>query len=107
MTRWGHLGLTGLARWLGREGPFRVEEKDGGIYVAWIDTSSDALRREAALSEKKWVEAADRRREGRHLEEQVKRAHAKRHNSALPTQPPSLGSMQGGDTTITFESIGF
>lgn len=98
-TCWG--GLTRLVRWLGCEGYCRVEEKDDGVYIAWIDKSPEAERRAAALSEKRREEAADRRREERQLDEQVKRAHAKHHGSQLPGQPTPSDST-GCDGTIEF-----
>lgn len=104
-TRWG--SLTRFTRWLGCEGLCRFEEKDDGVYIAWIDTSPEAERRAAALREKKIEEAADQRREERQMEEQVKRAHAHaRHQSPpSPTQTASLGSTQDGDGTVAFRLV--
>ncbi|KAK7737636.1 hypothetical protein SLS63_002765 [Diaporthe eres] len=48
-TRWG--SLTRFAEWLGHEGLCRFEEKDDGVYIAWIDKSPAADRRAAALRE--------------------------------------------------------
>lgn len=102
-TRW--CNLTRLAEWLGREGHCRVEEKDDGVYIAWIDRSPEAARQAAALSERKREEAADQRREHRQLEEQVKRAHAhsKRQTSPSPMQHASLGWARYGDAAIAFQ----
>ncbi|KAI3397899.1 hypothetical protein diail_10068 [Diaporthe ilicicola] len=103
-TRWH--SLTDFAKWLGREGLCRVEEKDDGIYVAWIDTSPEALQRATLLDKKLREEAAGRRQEERQLEEQVKRAQAqaqaKPSTSPLPTQPTSPTPTQNGDTAIAF-----
>lgn len=99
-TRWGTLAR--LVKWLGCEGYCRVEEKDDGAYIAWIDTSPESDRRAAALAEKKREEVADRRREERQLEEQVKRAHARHHSPALPKQPSTSDSTEGGDCPISF-----
>lgn len=106
-TRW-HT-LSDFAKWLGREGLCRVEEKDDGIYIAWIDTSPDALQRATLLDKKIREEAAGRLQEERQLEEQVKRAQAqaearaqaKPTTSPLPTQPTSLTPTQNSDTNIT------
>ncbi|KAI7782584.1 hypothetical protein LA080_013072 [Diaporthe eres] len=102
-TRWG--SLTRFAEWLGREGLCRFEEKDDGVYIAWIDESSEAERRAAALREKQCEDAADGRREERQLGEQVKRAHAhaKHQSPPSPTQTGSLGSTQDGDATVAFQ----
>lgn len=96
--------LTRFAEWLGREGLCRFEEKEDGVYIAWIDTSPEAERWDAALAEKKREEAADQRREERQLKEQVKRAHAhaKHSSPALPTETVSLGYAQDGVAAVAF-----
>lgn len=101
-TRWG--SLTRFAEWLGGEGLCRFQEKDDGVYIAWIDTSPEAERRAATLEEKKREAAADRQREERQLEEQVKRAHAHAKHRSPPstTQTASLGPTQDGDATVAF-----
>ncbi|KAB5550991.1 domain of Kin17 curved DNA-binding protein-domain-containing protein [Coniochaeta sp. 2T2.1] len=71
-TKWN--SLTEFAKFLGREGVCRVEEKDDGIYVAWIDDSPEALRRREHLRRKEMMDKGDEEREMMMLEEQIKRA---------------------------------
>lgn len=99
-TRWG--SLTPFVEWLGHEGLCRFERKDDGIYIACIDTSPETERQAAALRVKRREEAADRRREERQLEEQVKRAHAKHRESPILTQRASLGSTPDVDANVAF-----
>lgn len=101
-TRWG--SLTAFVEWLGREGLCRVQRRDDGVHIAWVDTSPEAERQAAALRIKKREEAADRRREEQQLEEQVERAHAHAKHSESPilTQRASLGSTPDGDAHVAF-----
>lgn len=81
-----------------------MEEKDDGLYIAWIDTSPDPLRRAEALREKKREEAADQQLEERQLEEQIKRAHANYHRAPLAKEPtPPHASTPNSDKAVAFQ----
>jgi DNA/RNA-binding protein KIN17 len=71
-TKWN--SLTEFAKYLGREGLCRVEEKDDGFYIAWIDDSPEALKRRDALRRKEMMDRGDEEREQMLLQEQIRRA---------------------------------
>ncbi|OIW29847.1 hypothetical protein CONLIGDRAFT_346989 [Coniochaeta ligniaria NRRL 30616] len=71
-TKWN--SLTEFSKYLGREGICRVEEKDDGIYLAWIDDSPEALKRREALRRKEMMDKGDEEREQMLLQEQIRRA---------------------------------
>lgn len=71
-TKWN--SLTEFAKYLGREGICRVEEKDDGFYIAWIDDSPEALKRREALRRKEMMDRGDEEREQMLLQEQIRRA---------------------------------
>ena len=75
-TQWS--SLTEFAKYLGREGLCRVEEGEKGIFIAWIDNSPEALRRQEALRRKERQDRGDEEMEQRMIEEQVRRAHRDR-----------------------------
>ncbi|KAK3501517.1 domain of Kin17 curved DNA-binding protein-domain-containing protein [Neurospora crassa] len=72
-TKWH--SLTEFAKFLGREGVCRVEEKEGeGLFVAWIDDSPEAMERREKVRRKEMMDKGDEEREQRALREQIKRA---------------------------------
>ncbi|KAK3956083.1 domain of Kin17 curved DNA-binding protein-domain-containing protein [Pseudoneurospora amorphoporcata] len=72
-TKWH--SLTEFAKFLGREGVCRVEEKEGeGIFVAWIDDSPEAMERREKVRRKEMMDKGDEEREMKVLREQIKRA---------------------------------
>ncbi|KAI5365022.1 Putative KIN17-like protein [Septoria linicola] len=71
-TKWP--SLTEFAKHLGREGICRVEEGDRGLEVAWIDDSSEAIRRKEDIKKKDRLAKGDEDIESRLLEQQIKRA---------------------------------
>ncbi|EAA31362.2 hypothetical protein GE21DRAFT_7416 [Neurospora crassa] len=72
-TKWH--SLTEFAKFLGREGLCRVEEKEGeGLFVAWIDDSPEAMERREKVRRKEMMDKGDEEREQRALREQIKRA---------------------------------
>ena len=71
-TKWN--SLTEFAKYLGRESICRVEEKDDGFYIAWIDDSPEALKRREALRRKELQDKGDEEREQMMLNEQIRRA---------------------------------
>ncbi|PGH23199.1 hypothetical protein AJ80_02729 [Polytolypa hystricis UAMH7299] len=81
-TKWP--SLTEFAKYLGREGICRVEEGDkGGLHVAWIDNSPDALRRQAALRKRERQDRGDEEREQKLIEDQIRRAHRDKEAAGL------------------------
>lgn len=71
-TRWS--SLTELAKHLGQESICRVEENEKGIFISWIDTSPEALRRQEALRRKEAQDRGDEEWERRMLKAQIQRA---------------------------------
>ncbi|EFX01107.1 c2h2 finger domain containing protein [Grosmannia clavigera kw1407] len=71
-TRWS--SLTELAKHLGQESICRVEENEKGIFISWIDTSPEALRRQEALRRKEAQDRGDEEWERRMLKAQIERA---------------------------------
>ena len=71
-TRWS--SLTEFAKHLAREGICRVEETEKGIFVSWIDTSPEALKRQEVLRRKEAMDRGDEEWEQRMLKEQIARA---------------------------------
>ena len=71
-TQWP--SLTEFAKYLGRKSICRVEETDKGWMISWIDDSSEALMRQAAIRKKERQDRGDEQREQRAIREQVERA---------------------------------
>jgi DNA/RNA-binding protein KIN17 len=71
-TKWS--SLTEFAKHLGRESLCRVEEKEDGLFIAWIDTSPEALKRKEAVRRKEQQDRGDEEREQMLLREQIRRA---------------------------------
>ena len=71
-TKWS--SLTEFAKHLAREGLCRVEETEKGIFVSWIDTSPEALKRQEVLRRKEAMDRGDEEWEQRMLKEQIARA---------------------------------
>jgi DNA/RNA-binding protein KIN17 len=71
-TRWH--SLTDFVKHIAREGIVRVEEKEDGIFIAWIDDSPDAMKRREAVRRKEMQDKGDEEREQMLLREQIRRA---------------------------------
>ncbi|KAL2162780.1 hypothetical protein VTH06DRAFT_6616 [Thermothelomyces fergusii] len=71
-TRWH--SLTDFVKHLAREGIVRAEEKEDGIFIAWIDDSPEAMRRREAVRRKEMQDKGDEEREQMMLREQIRRA---------------------------------
>ncbi|KAL2263015.1 hypothetical protein VTK26DRAFT_8607 [Humicola hyalothermophila] len=71
-TRWH--SLTDFVKYIAREGIVRAEEKEDGIFIAWIDDSPEAMRRREAVRRKEMQDKGDEEREQMMLREQIKRA---------------------------------
>ncbi|KAM6515750.1 hypothetical protein FALCPG4_013963 [Fusarium falciforme] len=76
---------TEFIKYLGREGLCRVEEKDDGLYVAWIDRSLEAVRRADALKKRDQADAASKIREDDIIKAQIQRAQTNRNPSPTAT----------------------
>ena len=71
-TKWP--SLTEYTKYLGREGICRVEESEKGLFIAWIDNSPEALRRQDAIRKKERQDKGDEVREQKLIAEQIARA---------------------------------
>lgn len=71
-TKWS--SLTEFAKYLGQEGICRVEENEKGIFISWVDTSPEALKRQEALRRKEAQDRGDEEWEQRMLKAQIERA---------------------------------
>jgi DNA/RNA-binding protein KIN17 len=71
-TRWH--SLTDFVKYIAREGIVRAEEKEDGIFIAWIDDSPEAMKRREAVRRKEMQDKGDEEREQMLLREQIKRA---------------------------------
>ncbi|GAB1314894.1 hypothetical protein MFIFM68171_05104 [Madurella fahalii] len=71
-TRWH--SLTDFVKYIAREGIVRAEEKEDGIFIAWIDDSPEAMKRREAVRRKEMQDKGDEEREQMMLREQIKRA---------------------------------
>lgn len=71
-TRWH--SLTDFVKHISREGIVRAEEKEDGIFIAWIDDSPEAMKRREAVRRKEMQDKGDEEREQMMLREQIKRA---------------------------------
>jgi DNA/RNA-binding protein KIN17 len=82
-TKWS--SLSEFSKYLGREGICRVEEKEDGVFVQWIDNSPDAIRRRDAIQKAERLKD-DESREQMELIKQVERAHQNKAPSAEKTE---------------------
>ncbi|KAK3327907.1 domain of Kin17 curved DNA-binding protein-domain-containing protein [Cercophora scortea] len=71
-TKWH--SLTDFVKSLGRESICRVEEKEDGLFISWINDSPEALARRDAARKRAMEEKGDEEREQQILKEQIKRA---------------------------------
>jgi DNA/RNA-binding protein KIN17 len=96
-----------FGKFLGREGICRVEEDDkGGLKVAWIDNSPDALRRQEANKKKERQDKNDEEREQRLIAEQVNRAQKEAEDKKEPHNVSETATMlqrdEGEKLTLNF-----
>lgn len=71
-TKWH--SLTEFVKHLGRSGLVRAEEKEDGIFIAYIDSSPEALARRESARRKELQDRGDEEREQAMLKMQIKRA---------------------------------
>ncbi|KAF3484437.1 uncharacterized protein GIQ15_03761 [Arthroderma uncinatum] len=102
-TKWP--SLTEFAKYLGREGICRVEEKDDGIFVQWIDNSPDAVRRRDVLQRANRLEEQEVS-EQREILKQVERARQKMNvaTEPEPEQPAELAKEKWTDFSLNLKS---
>ncbi|KAF2755843.1 hypothetical protein EJ05DRAFT_467233 [Pseudovirgaria hyperparasitica] len=103
-TKWP--SLTEFAKYLGREAICRVTEDEKGLYIAWIDSSPEAMRRQAALRKKERQDRGDEEREQRMIEDQVKKAQ--KDAEAKAKAPPeeearALQRVDGEKISLNFD----
>lgn len=71
-TRW--VTLTEFVKYLGREGIVHADETEKGWYIAWIDSSPQALSKQAAVQAKERGEMDDEQRMRKLIDEQIAKA---------------------------------
>lgn len=71
-TKWH--SLTDFIKHLARSSICRVEEKEDGLFIAWIDDSEGAIKRREVARRKELQDRGDEEREQVLLREQIKRA---------------------------------
>ncbi|KAK3985959.1 KIN17-like protein [Cladorrhinum sp. PSN332] len=71
-TKWS--SLTMFVKQLGREGICRVEEKEDGLFIAWINDSPEAMKRREEARKKELMDKGDEERELEMLRAQIERA---------------------------------
>lgn len=100
-TKWPT--LTEFAKFLGREGIVRVEEGDRGLEISWVDTSPEALRRQAAIQKRERQDKGDEEREQRLIQAQIERAKkdaAAKQDADSETTPAVTELQREGDDKI-------
>lgn len=100
-TKWP--SLTEFAKFLGREGICRVDEGDRGLEISWVDTSPEALRRQAAIQKKERQDKGDEEREQRLIQAQIERAKrdaAAKHDPDTEAAPAHTELQREGDEKI-------
>ncbi|KAK0626483.1 domain of Kin17 curved DNA-binding protein-domain-containing protein [Immersiella caudata] len=71
-TKWH--SLTEFIKYLGRSGTVRVEEKEDGLFIAYVDNSQEAIERRERVRRKEMQDRGDEEREQAMLKAQIKRA---------------------------------
>ncbi|KAK4138608.1 hypothetical protein BT67DRAFT_459480 [Trichocladium antarcticum] len=71
-TRWH--SLTDFVKHIAREGIVRAEEKEDGLFIAWVDDSPEAMKRREAVRRKEMSDKGDEEREQMLLRAQIRRA---------------------------------
>lgn len=100
-TKWPT--LTEFAKYLGREAICRVDEGERGLEISWVDTSPEALRRQAAIQKKERQDKGDEEREQRLIQAQIERAKrdaAAKHDSESEAAPVPTELQREGDEKI-------
>ncbi|KAM5432730.1 hypothetical protein MferCBS31731_007354 [Microsporum ferrugineum] len=100
-TKWP--SLTEFAKYLAREGICRVEEKDDGIFVQWIDNSPEAIRRRDIVQRANRLEEQEVS-EQKEILKQVERARQNTALSAEPEKPAELAKEKWTDFSLNLKS---
>ena len=100
-TKWP--SLTEYTKYLGREGICRVEETEKGLFIAWIDNSPEALRRQDAIRKKERQDKGDEEREQKLIAEQIARAEMDADEKGMDEQASKeLKRAEGEKITLNF-----
>ena len=91
-TRWH--SLTDFVKHISREGIVRAEEKDDGIFIAWIDDSPDAMKRREAVRRKEMQDKGDEEREQMILRE-LKREEGEKIKLSFGAKPAKSTTPEG------------
>ncbi|KAL1965292.1 hypothetical protein VTN77DRAFT_5894 [Rasamsonia byssochlamydoides] len=96
-TKWS--SLTDFAKSMGREGVLRVEEKEDGLFIQWIDNSPEAIRRREALRRAEKSNQEEESRMQREIQEQVERAKMAASAASSSSEPaePAAAELQPKD----------
>lgn len=79
--------LTEFVKGLGRDGICRVEEGERGLFVSYIDTSTDALNRQAAIKKREKQDKGDEERANALIAEQIDRANREAADKEVAVEP--------------------
>jgi len=108
-TKWP--SLTEFTKYLGREGICRVKEEEKGLFIAWVDDSPEALRRNEAVKKKERQDRGDEHREQKLLQQQIERAQAQAREleamKAARQQETTEGQMPDSTESKPAEPIKF
>lgn len=102
-TKWP--SLTEFAKNLGREGICRVDDTEKGLFIAWIDNSPEALRRQDILRKKELQDKNDEEREQQQLRAQVQRARVEADvDEEVDAKSKALRRIDSGKIKLNFGS---
>lgn len=90
-TQW--VTLTEFCKQMGREGILQVDDTEKGWYITWVDSSPQALARQAANQAKERADMDDEQRMRKLIAEQIEKARrekAERGDPAAPETAPEL-----------------
>ncbi|EFE33135.1 C2H2 finger domain protein (Kin17), putative [Trichophyton benhamiae CBS 112371] len=100
-TKWS--SLTEFSKYLAREGICRVEEKEDGIFVQWIDNSPEAIRRRDLVQRANRLEEQQASEE-KEILQQVERARQNKALSPEPEKPAELAKEKWTDFSLNLKS---
>ena len=66
--------MTDFCKAMGRESKLRVEEKEDGLFINWVDFSPEAMRRREEARKRELLEKGDEERDRLMLQAQIERA---------------------------------
>ena len=68
--------MSSLARCLDAQGLCRVEEREDGIFIRWINNTPEAIRRSEITEKRERLRQSEKNRTNKELQEQVARGQA-------------------------------